>query len=250
MAMDDRQEVVGGLLRSYLFEGMTVEQIEPLANVSATRRLVRGEYVWHAGDPANELYVVMLGEVKDCVVDINGHEVIHFTHGPGMTLGEPGFFSQEHYRILDSIAMKLTTVIRLARADLCPFLERHGAVKDRIMEALASDLRWQTNLITSILTRPLTERLVLLLLEQIDSTSERQSGQAVTPRITQSTLAAMIGVSRENVNRALAALALDGSIRMEGGRYVLVDEKRLRREVAQGWPVGRRRDRPGDARTP
>ena len=170
--MDDRQEVVGGLLRSYLFEGMTVEQIEPLANVSATRRLVRGEYVWHAGDPANELYVVMLGEVKDCVVDINGHEVIHFTHGPGMTLGEPGFFSQEHYRILDSIAMKLTTVIRLARADLCPFLERHGAVKDRIMEALASDLRWQTNLITSILTRPLTERLVLLLLEQIDSPRE------------------------------------------------------------------------------
>ena len=79
------------------------------------------------------------------------------------------------------------------------------------MEALASDLRWQTNLITSILTRPLTERLVLLLLEQFDSTPERQSGQAVTPRITQSTLAAMIGVSRKR-NRALAALALDGSI--------------------------------------
>jgi len=245
--MADREEVVAGLLRSYLFEGMTAEQVEPLACVSTTKRLVRGEYVWHAGDLANELFVVLSGEVKDCIVDINGHEVIHFTHGPGMTLGEPGFFSQERYRILDSIAMMPTTVIRLARADLCPFLERHGVVKDRIMEALASDLRWQTNLLTSVLTRPLAERLVLLLMERIDSSPERQSGQAVTPRITQSTLAAMIGVSRENVNRALSALALDGSIRMDGGRYVLADEKRLRREVAQGWPVGRRRDRSSDA---
>ena len=75
-------------------------------------------------------------------------------------------------------------------------------------------------------------------------------GQSVTPKITQSTLAAMIGVSRENVNRALAALALDGSIRLEGGRYVLVDEARLRREAAQGWPLGLRRDRRTDPRTP
>jgi CRP/FNR family transcriptional regulator, cyclic AMP receptor protein len=244
--MTDRQEVVAGLVRSYLFEGMTSEQVEPLAEVSATRRLVRGEYVWHAGDPADELWVVLAGEVKDCIVDLDGNEVIHFVHGPGMTLGEPGFFSQERYRILDSVAMMPSTLIRLARADLWPFLELHSVVKDRALEALASDLRFQTNLISSLLTRPLAQRLVFRLLELIDSTPEGRSGQAVSPKITQSTLAAMIGVSRENVNRALAALALDGSIRIEGGRYVLVDEERLRREVAQGWPLGLRRDRGTD----
>jgi DNA-binding GntR family transcriptional regulator len=53
----------------------------------------------------------------------------------------------------------------------------------------------------------------------------------------------MIGVSRENVNRALAALATDGSIRQEGGRYVLIDEDRLRREIARDWPLAGRRDR-------
>jgi CRP-like cAMP-binding protein len=247
--MADRQEVAAGLLRSYLFEKMTTEQVEPLADVSTTRRLVRGEYVWHAGDPADELYVVLSGEVKDCLVDVDGNELIHFMHGPAMTFGEPGFFSQERYRILDSIAMMPTTLIRLARGDLWSFLERHGTVKDRALEALASDVRFQTNLISSLLTQPLAQRLILLLLELIDSTREGQPGKAVTPKITQSTLAAMIGVSRENVNRALAALALDGAIRMEGGRYVLVDEERLRREAAQGWPLGLRRDRRADPRT-
>ena len=54
---------------------------------------------------------------------------------------------------------------------------------------------------------------------------------------------AMVGVSRENVNRALAVLMSDGAIRQEDGRYVLVDEARLRRRVAIDWPLAARRDR-------
>jgi CRP/FNR family transcriptional regulator, cyclic AMP receptor protein len=239
----DATEVVVGLARSYLFEGLATDEIEPLAAVSRTRRLVRGEYVFHAGDSADELWVVLSGEVKDCVVDVDGNEVVHFVHGPGMTLGEPGFFAQDHVRIVDVIATQPTALIRLDRRDLVAFMERHPILKDRALEALASNTRFQATLIAALLTRPLAERLVLRLLELIDSSPERGATEAVTPKITQSTLAAMIGVSRENVNRALAALALDGSIRQEDGRYVLVDEERLRRDVAQGWPLAARRDR-------
>ncbi len=241
--MVDATEVVIGLGRSYLFDGLATEEIEPLAAVSRIRRLVRGEHVFHAGDPADELWVVLSGEVKDCVVDIDGNEVVHFVHGPGMTFGEPGFFARDHVRIVDVIATQATTLIRLDRHDLVPFMERHPILKDRALEALASNTRFQATLLSAVLTRPLTERLVLRLLELIDSSPERRAGEAVTPKITQSTLAAMIGVSRENVNRALAALALDGSIRKQDGRYVLVDEERLRRDVAQGWPLAARRDR-------
>jgi CRP-like cAMP-binding protein len=160
-----------------------------------------------------------------------------------MTFGEPGFFAQDHVRIVDVVAVVATMLIRLDRRDLVPFMDLHPILKDRALEVLASNSRFQANLIVSLLTRPLAERLALRLLELVDSSSERRSGEAVTPKITQSTLAAMIGVSRENVNRALAALALDGSVRLEDGRYVLVDEERLRREVGQGWPLAARRDR-------
>jgi hypothetical protein len=37
---------------------------------------------------------------------------------------------------------------------------------------------------------------------------------------------------------------------MEDGRYVLVDEERFRREVAQGWPPAARRDRRVDIASP
>lgn len=236
-------DILAGLSRSYLFEGMTSDQIEPLAAVTKARELVRGEHLCQVGDPADEVFVIMSGEVKSYVVDADGVEIIHSLHGPGMTFGEPGFFAAERVRIVAVVAVQPSTVLRLNRLALAPFLEQHTVVKDRVLERLASNSRWQTLVISSLATRPLTERLLLRLLELVDSSPEPSAGQAATPKISQSTLAAMIGVSRENVNRALAVLISDGAIRQEDGRYVLVDEERLRRRVASDWPLTARRDR-------
>jgi CRP-like cAMP-binding protein len=237
------EAVLAGLSRSYLFEDLTPQQLQPLASAAMVRQFVRGEYIFHIGARADEIFVVLSGEVKDSVVDVNGDEVIHFVHGPGMTCGEPGYFSVERTRIVAYVAVVPTVLIRLDRRDLGPFMDRYPAVKDRALEGLASNFRWVTTMIASLATRPLKDRLVLRLLELVDSTPERVAGKPVTPRISQSTLAAMIGVSRENVNRALSALALGGSIRQEGGRYVLIDEERLRREASTDWPLPGRRDR-------
>ena len=241
--MRERYDVAGGLARSYLFEALTIQELEPLAAVVTTRQLVRGEVLFRAGDPADEIYVVLGGEVKDSVVDVAGEEVVHFLHGPGMTVGEPGFFAVDHRRVVEVVAVAPSVVIRLGRREFEPFMTRYPSIKDRVLEKLASNSRWQTTMISSLMNRSLTDRLVLRLLELVDSSPERGPGLSTTPKISQSTLAAMVGVSRENVNRALSALAAEGSIRREQGRYVLVDEERLRREVARDWPLAARRER-------
>jgi CRP-like cAMP-binding protein len=236
-------DILAGLSRSYLFEGIPSDQIEPLAAVTKARDLVRGEHLCQVGDPADEIFVAMGGEFKGYIVDADGDEVIHSLHGPGMTFGEPGYFAAEPIRIVAVVAVVQSTVLRLERGALAPFMEAHTILKDRALERLASNSRWQTMVISSLATRPLTERLVLRLLELVDSSPEPGDGPAVTPKISQSMLASMVGVSRENVNRALAALVSNGAIRQEGGRYLLVDEERLRRGVANDWPRGARRDR-------
>ena len=100
----DRDDRIAALARSYLFEGLTIEELSPLAAVATTRRLARGEVLIRVGDPADEIYVVRHGEVKDSVVDADGDEVVHFLHGPGMTFGEPGFFAVDHQRIVEVVA--------------------------------------------------------------------------------------------------------------------------------------------------
>lgn len=231
-----------GLARSYLFEGLTAEELDPLAAAVGTRRYVRGEYVWRLGDPADEVCVVLEGEVKDSVMDADGVEVVHFVHGPGMTFGEPGYFAVDRHRVVDNVALEPSVLIRLPRRELQPFIDRHPQIKDRALERLASDLRWMSSMIVSMVRRSLADRVALRLLELVDS-SRSAGDPPVTPKISQSTLAAMIGVSRENVNRALAGLVGEGLVRHEGGRYLIVDESALRERIGRDWPPVLRRDR-------
>jgi CRP/FNR family transcriptional regulator, cyclic AMP receptor protein len=241
--MHGQDEIRRWLARSYLFEGMNADDLNLLARTATTRTMRRGEYLFDINDPAEEIYVVGTGEVMDRVVDVDGHEVVHFVHGPGMTFGEPGYFSIERLRIVAVLAVQPTVVVRLDRRDLDPFMARHSGIKDRVLEALASNTRWQTTMIAALATRPLTDRLLLRILELVDSQSAVPGEPKSTSPITQSMLAAMIGVSRENVNRALSALALDGVLRQVDGRYVVVNEDQLRLEAGQGMPIVARRDR-------
>ena len=244
--MRETVDVLTGLSRSYLFEDLDRDDLAPLAAAATTRRLVRGEFVWRLGDAADEICVVLEGEVKDSVVDLDGNEVVYFVHGPGMTFGEPGFFAVDHHRIVEVVAVSPTLLISLHRRELVPFMAVHPSVKDRALEGLAAATRWQSTMITLTLRRSLADRIGLRLLELVDSRPRRVDGLLATPRISQSTLAAMIGVSRENVNRALAALAADGMVRHQDGRYVLLDEPGLRARVGRDGPMAQRRDRRHD----
>lgn len=243
-AVQTRQNVLDVLSRSYLFQDLTRDELAPLAAVATTRSLVRGEFLWHPGDAANEIYIVCSGEMKGFLNGPDGDEIVHMTHGPGMTLCEPGYFSVERSRSVAGMAVVPTTIVRLDRRELDPFMQRHPQVKDRALEGLAGMLRWYGGVMMAMQLRPLRERIVQRLLDLVERPAG--NGAAVTASVSQSMLAGMTGVSRENVNRALAGLMADGSIRRDGSRYVLVDEARLRAEIARDWPVpplqSRRRD--------
>jgi CRP-like cAMP-binding protein len=199
--------------------------------------------VFEPGDVADEIYVVISGQVKHSVVNLDGDEVVHFVSDPGQTLGEPGYFAVERDRIVRVTATMPAEVVCLHRRHLDPVLTDHPVLKDRVLERLASNTRLQANMFAALATRPLADRLVQRLLELVDSNrGTGGDGPARTPNISQATLAAMVGVSRENVNRALSTLVTEGLIRRDGGGYVLVDEAALRKIVSRDFHPALPRD--------
>jgi CRP/FNR family cyclic AMP-dependent transcriptional regulator len=233
IAGSDRVSV---LLTAYLFQGLSPGELEPLARTAVVRHFGRGEYISHTGDPADSLYVVASGQVRDSVVTEDGEELVQAFFGPGMVIGEPGFFAAERNRVMALIAAEPSVVLILGREHLMPFLHAYPLALVRALEGLASVCRAQTVLIAALTRRSLRERVLLRLLELADASAQRTDGAAVTPRVSQSSLAAMVGVSRENVNRTLAGLISEGSVRIEAGRYVLVDPARLWAEASSGGP--------------
>ena len=164
-----RVDILSALRRSYLFEDLTTDDLRSLAATAVVRRLVPREVLWPIGAPADEICVAASGEVKATVVNLDGDEVIHSVYGPGMTFGEPGFFAIDHVRIVETSAVQHSAVVVLHRRELAPFMQRHPEVKDRALEALASNTRWQTTMISALSSRPLADRLILRLLELADT---------------------------------------------------------------------------------
>jgi len=225
---EGHDDIVAALTGSYLFGALPDDVIAALAATATVRRLSRNEALFEPGDAADELYVVIAGQLKDSVINLDGDEVVHFVFDPGQTFGEPGYFAIERDRMVRLTATVPAEVVCLYRRDLEAVFNDYSVLKDRALERLASNARLQANMFAALATRPLTDRLVLRLLELADSNRGSGVGPARTPNISQSTLAAMVGVSRENVNRALSALVTQGMIRRDGGGYVLVDEAALR----------------------
>ncbi|HEY7660613.1 MAG TPA: cyclic nucleotide-binding domain-containing protein, partial [Actinomycetota bacterium] len=93
------------LLGTYLFGDLSPAELEPLARATTIRDLVRSERVFNVGDPADAIYVVVSGQLKDTLTTADGDEVVFAVYGPGMIVGEPGFFAPERDRVMAVAAL-------------------------------------------------------------------------------------------------------------------------------------------------
>jgi CRP-like cAMP-binding protein len=95
----------------------------------------------------------------------------------------------------------------------------------RMLQGLAEYVRAEAHDMANIAFRPIRDRLALQLLELADTAHTPEH----TIAISQTTLAAMIAATRENVNRNLADLAADGYIHIHGRTLTITNPIALRR---------------------
>ena len=235
----DRVRLLRG---TFLFADVPEAELEPLARAGSIRRAVRGEHIVDAGDAADAIYVMAAGQLKDAIYTGGRRGGRSLALGAWMILGEVGFLARQRSRVMSVIALEPSVMLVLPRDAVMAFLVEHPAVAMKLLEHVATTSRWQTEMIASLARRPLADRVLLRLLDLAETNGSVGRETALAPRLSQATLAAMIGASRENVNRALAALTAAGTLRIVGGRYAVVDPDGVRRAIIDGWPLPPRPD--------
>ena len=166
------------LLGTSLFDDLSPAELEPLARAASIRRVVRGEHVFEAGDPADALYIVASGQLRDAIYSDEGAEITHSLWEPGQCFGEVGFFAPSRTRVMSVLALEPSTLLILGREPLTAFLERHPSVAMKLLEKMATTSQWQTGMFLTLARRPLADQVVLRLLDlrRVERVQRRGAG--------------------------------------------------------------------------
>src|SRR5947208_16557448 len=103
------------LSRTVLFQGIPAEALEPLAPAISERSYRAGSCIFHEGDPATVLYIIVRGEVKSSRVSSGGAQAVFTMLLLGDSFGALTIFECQPVRTMDAEAMVPTRCGALER---------------------------------------------------------------------------------------------------------------------------------------
>ena len=213
-----------------MFRDLTVEQLDVLAGGLQTRRYRRGEAIFHQGDPGDALYVVLTGRVKIASPSNSGVEAILTTLRPGEFFGSLALLDGSP-RSASAVAVEPTETLILPRPTFRRLLDESPSIRDHVFAELAHELRRLTNHVEELHFLDITGRLAARLARLAEEQGMPAGGGEIrlAGPITQGELAAMVGSTRQSVNKLLGYFVDDGLIRFEKDTLIVVDLAGLQR---------------------
>jgi CRP-like cAMP-binding protein len=224
-AMVDSTSMTDALAAVPLFAGLDADGLASLTRGMRVRRFRRGETIFHLGDPGDALFIVMRGSIKITLPADTGDEAILATLRPGDFFGELALLDGAP-RSATAVAIEPTETYVLPRDRFRDLIATEPVMREALLATLAAEVRRLTHHVEELhfldITGRLASRLARLASEggadRLPDGSVRLAGP-----LTQGDLAAMIGCTRQSVNKLLGMFSDDGLIRMERDRIIVLD---------------------------
>jgi CRP-like cAMP-binding protein len=214
-----------------LFDELSADELEVLADSLLRRRYAKGQAVFHQGEAGTSLYLIESGAVKILITTPEGKGLVLRLLGPGDFFGELSLLDGEP-RSADAIAQEPCELLLLRREDFLRFLEARPTVAARLLAAVSRRLRYTSRQAQETAFLDVPARLARVLLELVEVRGQPvDAGQQIASFPTQTELAEMVGATRESVNKWLGAYERQGLIRRERGSVLVLKPDELRRRI-------------------
>jgi len=216
------------LLQSIPFlADLSATEVKDLATSLRRRRFRRNEVIFHKDDPGNCLYVLLSGSVKVFLRSEDGREVILTLLGPGDYVGELALLDGEP-RSADAVALEPTEVLVLPRDVFLRFIENNSGAALRLLAAFTRQyVRRLTDTVHDAAFLDVPARLARILVQLLESRGGAEDDGGRPLRVTQNDLAAMVGATRESINKWLGYYERQGWVKRERGSVVVLNAEAL-----------------------
>ncbi len=192
-----------------------------LDSAGVARKVVEypiSETVYSQGDPAKNVMYIQKGGVKLSVVNEVGKEAVLAILGPGDFFGE-GSMAGQSVRMGTATAITPTTLLVIEKKEMIRVLHTEHAFSDRFVSYMLSrNIRIEEDLVDQLFNSS-EKRLARTLLLLARYGKEPQP-QKMLPKVSQETLAEMVGTTRSRVNFFMNKFRKLGFIKYNGGLHI------------------------------
>jgi CRP/FNR family cyclic AMP-dependent transcriptional regulator len=174
--------------------------------------------IFSQGDAADSVLYIQKGAVKLAVLSPNGKEAVVGMLGPGDFFGEQALAGLP-LRLTTAITVAATTALVIPKQRMIRLLHENHAFSDRfIAHMLARNIRIEEDLVDQLFNS--SEKRLARALLMLARYGKPEQTHRVLPRISQETLAEMIGTTRSRVNFFMNKFKKLGFIEYNGGLKV------------------------------
>jgi CRP/FNR family cyclic AMP-dependent transcriptional regulator len=178
----------------------------------------KAEVVYAQGDAAKSVMYLQSGGVTLTVVNEVGKEAVVGILGPGDFFGE-GCLAGQPVRMGTATAITPSTVLLVEKKEMFKVLHEEPALSDRFIRfMLARNIRIEEDLVDQLFNS--SEKRLARTLLLLARYGKEDQPHGVLPKVSQETLAEMIGTTRSRVNFFMNKFRKLGFIKYNGGLQI------------------------------
>jgi CRP/FNR family cyclic AMP-dependent transcriptional regulator len=182
--------------------------------------------VFAQGGQANSVFFLESGSVKLSVLSSTGKEAVVAMLGQGDFLGE-GCLAGQPLRMSTATAVDATRALRVPKREMIRLLHDHPEFSDRFLaHMLSRNIRIEEDLVDQLFNS--SEKRLARTLLLLARYGKEDTPQRTLPKLSQETLAEMVGTTRSRVNffmnkfRRLGFLEYNGGLKINGSLLSIV----------------------------
>jgi CRP/FNR family cyclic AMP-dependent transcriptional regulator len=207
-----------------LLSDVPAEDVRQVLQIARRRTFARGEVVFHRGDPADSLQLVVKGRFAVRITTPLGDSALIAVHGPGDAFGELALVSEHAVRSATVSALEAAETRSVYRDDFARLQRTHPSVNAVLVRLLAEQVRRMDDRVVEAHYVDADKRVRRRLRELADVYG---GGAGVTIPLTQENIAEMAGTSRATVNRVLREEERSGTLELQRGKTIVHDVEAL-----------------------
>ena len=215
------------LLRScQLFSDLDERELDALRQIAVCREYRKGQFVFTEGSPSRGFHIMVAGTVKIYRVGPDGRERVFHVVQPGDAFAEAAMFMDAYPATAE--ALTTVTVILVEKNGFKQLLGRDPKLSFKIIGTLVKWLRQMRDTLTDLTLKEVPARFASYVLSL-----PAVAGQPIKVAVSKTTLAQMIGTTKETFSRLLHRLGQHRILTYRGNQIRVLNRNRLKK-IATG----------------